>query len=134
MVAQECSPSLRWRPSAPDHVLGDRRLGDLKPELEQFTVDAWGAPQWVLAGRSARSQHPFHENEKYKFFYSLAIYRRRAPPPGWWGGSQYLRSPKLRFALFRRHSLEADARVTLIIECGLDAFVVTAWMTMPDPA
>jgi hypothetical protein len=88
----------------------------------------------LLAGRSARSQHPFHENEKYKFFYSLAIYRRRAPPPGWWGGSQYLRSPKLRFALFRRHSLEADARVTLIIECGLDAFVVTAWMTMPDRA
>src|SRR6266404_6753907 len=37
----------------------------------------------LLAGRSARSQHPFHENEKYKFFYSLAIYRRRAPPPGW---------------------------------------------------
>jgi hypothetical protein len=34
----------------------------------------------LLAGRSARSQHPFHENEKYKFFYSLAIYRRRAPP------------------------------------------------------
>jgi hypothetical protein len=55
MVAQECSPSLRWRPSAPDHVLGDRRLGDLEPELEQFTVDPWGAPQWVLLA------HPLNE-------------------------------------------------------------------------
>src|SRR5439155_4840154 len=35
---QECPPSLRWRPSAPDHVLGDRRLGDLEPKLEQFTM------------------------------------------------------------------------------------------------
>ena len=24
-----------------DHVLGDARLRDLKPELEQFAVDAW---------------------------------------------------------------------------------------------
>src|SRR5262245_43745069 len=48
MVAQECPPSLRWGPSAPDHVFGHRRLGDLKPEFEQFTMDARGAPQWVL--------------------------------------------------------------------------------------
>jgi hypothetical protein len=43
MVAQECPPSLRWRPPVPDHVFGDRRLGDLKPKLEQFTMDARGA-------------------------------------------------------------------------------------------
>jgi hypothetical protein len=48
MVAQECPPCLRWRPSTPDHVLGNRRLGDPEPELEQFTMDSWGAPQWVL--------------------------------------------------------------------------------------
>ena len=48
-------PSLRWRPSAPDHVLGDRRLRDLKPKLEQFTMDAWRAPQWVLLA------HPLDE-------------------------------------------------------------------------
>jgi catechol 2,3-dioxygenase-like lactoylglutathione lyase family enzyme len=42
MVAQECPPSLRWRPSVPDHVFEDRRLGDLEPELEQFTMDARG--------------------------------------------------------------------------------------------
>jgi hypothetical protein len=55
MVAQECPPGLRWRPSAPDHVFGNRRLGDLKPELKQFTMDAWGAPQWVLPRRGTGS-------------------------------------------------------------------------------
>jgi hypothetical protein len=44
MVAQECPPNLRSRPSAPDHVFGHRRLGDLKPEFEQLTMDARGAP------------------------------------------------------------------------------------------
>jgi hypothetical protein len=44
MVAQECPPVLGWRSPVPDHVLGDRRLGDLEPELEQFTMDAWGDP------------------------------------------------------------------------------------------
>src|SRR5438046_1881737 len=48
MVAQECPPGLRWRPAVPDHVFGDCRLGNLEPELEQFTMDARGAPQWVL--------------------------------------------------------------------------------------
>jgi len=28
-----------------DHLLGDARLRDLKPELEQFSVDAWRAPK-----------------------------------------------------------------------------------------
>jgi len=27
----------------PNHVLGDRRLGDLKPEFQQFPVDTRGA-------------------------------------------------------------------------------------------
>jgi hypothetical protein len=31
------------------------RLGDLEPELEQFTMDARGAPQWVLLA------HPLDE-------------------------------------------------------------------------
>jgi hypothetical protein len=44
MIAQKCPPSLRWRAAAPGHVLGDRRLGDLEPELQQFTMDARGAP------------------------------------------------------------------------------------------
>jgi len=35
--------------------LESRRLGDLEPELEQFTMDARGAPQWVLVA------HPLDE-------------------------------------------------------------------------
>src|SRR5664280_1304528 len=40
MIAQESAPSLAWRPASFDHVLGYARLCDLKPELEQFAVDA----------------------------------------------------------------------------------------------
>ena len=43
------------RPSAPDHIFGNRRLGELEPELEQFTMDARSAPQWVLLA------HPLDE-------------------------------------------------------------------------
>src|SRR4030081_2251808 len=43
VVTQEGSPSLAGWPSPFDHVLGDARLRDLKPELEQFAVDAWRA-------------------------------------------------------------------------------------------
>ena len=33
-----------WLGACPfDHVLGDARLRDFKPELEQFAVDAWRA-------------------------------------------------------------------------------------------
>src|SRR6516225_1367708 len=35
-------------PTPFDHVLGDARLGDFKPQLEQFAVNAWRAPKWVL--------------------------------------------------------------------------------------
>jgi len=35
VVTQEGSPSLGGRPPSFDHVLGDARLRDLKPELEQ---------------------------------------------------------------------------------------------------
>src|SRR5258708_38653134 len=48
VVAQKCPPVLGWRSSASDHVLGDCGLGDFEPKLEQFTMDAWAAPQRVL--------------------------------------------------------------------------------------
>jgi len=35
-------------PTVVDHVLGDARLRDLKPELEQFAVDAWRAPKRIF--------------------------------------------------------------------------------------
>jgi hypothetical protein len=40
MIAQESAPSLAWRPASLDQVLGDARLCDFKPELEQLAVDA----------------------------------------------------------------------------------------------
>src|ERR1035441_6398512 len=48
MVAQEGSPSLAGRRPSFDHVLGDARLRDLKPKLEQFAVDAWRAPKRIF--------------------------------------------------------------------------------------
>jgi len=48
VVPQERAPSLTWRPPSLHHVSGHRRLRDIKPELEQFAVDAWRAPQWIL--------------------------------------------------------------------------------------
>jgi hypothetical protein len=48
VVTQEGSPSLAGRPASFDHVLGDARLRDLKPELEQFAVDAWRAPKRIF--------------------------------------------------------------------------------------
>src|SRR3981189_3542935 len=60
MVVQECPPCLRWRSSVPDHVLGNCRFDDLEPELQQLTMYARGAPQWVslfirrMSSRSSR--------------------------------------------------------------------------------
>ena len=48
VVMQEGPPSLAGRPASFDHVLGDARLCDFKPELEQFAVDAWRAPKRIL--------------------------------------------------------------------------------------
>jgi len=48
MITQKDAPPLAWRPASLHHVFGDTRLRDLKPELEQFAVDARRAPKWVL--------------------------------------------------------------------------------------
>jgi hypothetical protein len=45
VVTQEGSPSRARRSPPFDHVLGDARPRDLKPEPEQFAVDAWRAPK-----------------------------------------------------------------------------------------
>src|ERR1700688_4401632 len=45
---QEGPPSLVGPPPPFDHVLGDARLRDLKPELEQFAVDARRVPKRIL--------------------------------------------------------------------------------------
>jgi hypothetical protein len=43
---------LAWRPPSFDHVLGNARLRDLKPKLEQFPVDAWRTPKRILPAHS----------------------------------------------------------------------------------
>src|SRR6478735_7529087 len=48
VVTQEGAPSLAGRPASLDHVFGDTRLRDLKPELEQLPVNAWRAPQRIF--------------------------------------------------------------------------------------
>src|SRR6195256_193523 len=48
VVTREGPPSLAGRPPPFDHVLGDARLRDLKPELEQFAVNAWRAPKRIF--------------------------------------------------------------------------------------
>src|ERR1700738_1746471 len=48
VVTQEGPPSLAGRPPPFDHVLGDAGLRALKPELEQFAVDAWRTPKRIL--------------------------------------------------------------------------------------
>src|ERR1700677_2600078 len=48
VFTQEGPPPLAARPPPFDHVLGDARLRDLKPELEQFAVDARRAPQRIF--------------------------------------------------------------------------------------
>jgi hypothetical protein len=60
MITQEGSPFLAgWHPPF-DHVLGDARLRDLKPELEQFAVDAWCAPKRIF------DAHPPDQNAELR--------------------------------------------------------------------
>src|SRR5665811_2034682 len=61
MVAQKGAPPLaRWAASL-DHVFSDARLRDLKPELEQFAVDARRAPERVL------NAHPPDQRAEVRF-------------------------------------------------------------------
>src|SRR5215471_3661686 len=48
MITQKGAPSLAWRPTPLGHVFGDTRQRNLKPELEQFAVNAWCAPKRIL--------------------------------------------------------------------------------------
>jgi hypothetical protein len=48
MIAQESAPFLAGRSTPLDNVLGDARLRDLNPKLEQLAVDARRPPKRVL--------------------------------------------------------------------------------------
>jgi hypothetical protein len=54
---QKGAPSLAWWSTPLDHVLGYARLRDLKPQLQQFAMDAGSAPKRVLDAHRP-NQHP----------------------------------------------------------------------------
>src|SRR6266478_7922973 len=75
VVAQEGSPSLAGRPPPFDHVLGDARLRDLKPELEQFAVNAWRTPERILHA------HPPDQRAQLRFDLRSPSQWERLPTP-----------------------------------------------------
>src|ERR1700737_869494 len=75
VVTQEGPPSLAGRPPPFDHVLGDARLRDLKPELEQFAVNAWRAP------RRSSDLHPPDQRAQLRFDLRPPSQWERLPTP-----------------------------------------------------
>src|ERR1022692_4089499 len=75
MIAQESAPSLAWRSMPLDHVLGDARLCDFKPEIEQFAVDARRAPQRVF------DAHPPDQRTEVRLDLRSPSPRARLPTP-----------------------------------------------------
>src|ERR1039458_8265347 len=56
MVVQKRAPALRWRPRVAGHIPSDCRLSDLEAELEQFTMNVWGAPERVRPAHLANER------------------------------------------------------------------------------
>src|ERR1017187_9511446 len=56
MVAQKRAPALRWWPRVAAHIPSDCRLSDLEAELEQFTMNVWGAPERVRPAHLANER------------------------------------------------------------------------------
>jgi hypothetical protein len=75
VVMQKSPPSLPGRRSPLDHVLCDARLRDLKPELEQFAVNAWRAPKRIL------HVHPPDQRAQLRFDLRSASQWARLPTP-----------------------------------------------------
>jgi hypothetical protein len=48
VVPQKGAPPLTWWAASLDHVFGDAGLSHLKPELEQFAMNARRSPKWIL--------------------------------------------------------------------------------------
>src|SRR6266705_2843042 len=53
MVGEECSPGLRGKCAALRQQAGDGALGHVDAELEELTVDSWGAPEWIRGGHAS---------------------------------------------------------------------------------
>ena len=63
-----------WPPSL-HHVFGDARLRDLKPELEQFAVNAWRAPKRIF------DAHPPDQRALLRFDLRSPSQWERLPTP-----------------------------------------------------
>src|SRR3977135_186594 len=76
MVAQERLPGLA-RLSGPTlgHILGNRRLSDLDPKLQQLAMNTWRAPQRVL------DTHPPDQAAHLDRALGLSAARPRLPSP-----------------------------------------------------
>src|SRR5882724_1196133 len=75
VVTQEGSPSLAGWPASLDHVLGDARLRDFKPELEQFAVDTWRAPKRIF------DAHPPDQSAQFRVDRRSSSLWARLPTP-----------------------------------------------------
>src|ERR1700733_12878138 len=75
VVTQEGSPSLAGRPPPFDHAPRDARLRDLKPELEQFAVNAWRTPKRFLHA------HPSDQSAQLRFDLRSPSQWERLPTP-----------------------------------------------------
>src|SRR5664280_2353708 len=62
MVAQKRAPALRWWLRVAGHMPSDCRLSDLEAELEQFTMNAWGAPKRVRTAHLANERAQFSQD------------------------------------------------------------------------
>ena len=54
MVFEECAPDLRWRLRVTRDVPAYRPFRDLEAQLQQLTMNAWGAPQRISPGPCGR--------------------------------------------------------------------------------
>src|SRR5450631_1139328 len=59
MVAQKRAPALRWWPRLAAHIPSDCRLSDIEAELEQLTMNVWGAPERVRPAYLANERAQF---------------------------------------------------------------------------
>src|SRR4029434_1206107 len=75
VITQEGTPSLAWRPTPLDHVLGNARLRHLKPELKQLTMNARRSPKRVL------NAHPPDQRAQIRLDLRAPSSRTRLPAP-----------------------------------------------------
>jgi len=52
MISQKRSPGLRWRAASLRDQASDGAVGHVDAELQEFAVNAWGAPEGVRGGHT----------------------------------------------------------------------------------